>query len=175
MGIHYQNLDDATRKHMIDEVALGNHYMSPRLTAKGLAAWPGLLAQAVTQENDDWLAGRLLALGLFRSDESYTRNGKIFTRRINQESSATQLAEGEFNRIYVRALCVRATEAGQGHLIVYRGKAVAQPRPESEAKIGTSVAVAVLLEALRKNDFVTIESALGVPGGPNSGLTCRLP
>ncbi|MBQ1764938.1 MAG: hypothetical protein IIZ92_18845 [Aquincola sp.] len=175
MGIDYQNLDDVTRKHMADEVALGNHYMSPRLTAAGLAAWPGLLANAVARENDDWLAEQLLAHGHFRSEESYTRNGKQFTRRINQESSAVQLAEGEFNRIYVRALCIRATEAGQDHLVVYRGKAVAQPRPESEAKIGTSVPVVVLLEALRKNDFVTIESALGVPGGPNSGLTCRLP
>jgi len=31
-----------------------------------------------------------------------------------------------------------------------------------------------LREALRKNDFVTIEDALAVPGGPNSGLSVKL-
>lgn len=174
MGLHYQNLDDITRKYMLDEVALGNHYMSPRLTPAGLTAWPGLMEQAARLHTDNWLAEQLLSMGHIRTEESYTRDGKGFTRRINQQSSATQLGEGEFNRYYVRGLCIRAIAAGQGELMVYRGKAVAQPRPESEARIGTSVPVALLLEALRKNDFVTIESALGVPGGPNSGLTCRL-
>jgi hypothetical protein len=32
-----------------------------------------------------------------------------------------------------------------------------------------------LLDALRSNDFVSIEDALAVPGGPSSGLTARLP
>lgn len=175
MGIQYQNLDESTRKHMLDEVALGNLYMSPRLTAAGQAAWPNLLEEAARHHNDDWLAEQLLAKEHFRTEESYTRNGKEFSRRINQESSATQLGEGEFNRIYVRALCVRAAAAGQTELVVYRGKAVAQPRPESEAKVGTSVPITALLDALRRSDFVTIESTLGVPGGPNSGLTCKLP
>lgn len=63
---------------------------------------------------------------------------------------------------------------GKDILIVYRGKEVHQPRPESEQKIGTCVAVAMLLQHLRTNDFVTIEAVLGVPGGPNSGLTAKL-
>ena len=32
------------------------------------------------------------------------------------------------------------------------------------------------LRRCARNDFVSIEDAVGgVPGGPNSGLTCRLP
>lgn len=85
------------------------------------------------------------------------------------------MAEGEFNRYYIRGLCMRAKAEGKTHLVIYRGKQVRQPRPESEAKIGTSVAVDQLLPMLRQNDFVTIEDAIGVPGGPNSGLTCGLP
>ena len=96
-------------------------------------------------------------------------------RRVNQPHAAQQLAEGEFNRYYLRGLCMRAKAANVSSLVIYRGKQVNQPRPESEAKIGTSINVDTLLSALRTNDFVTIEDAIGVPGGPNSGLTARLP
>lgn len=174
MGIAYTNLDEITRKHMLAEISLGKHYESPRLTPPGLAAWPTLIQQAAQQYNDDWLAQQLLQGGYFRAEESYTRNGKSFTRSINAQSSAVQLAEGEFNRYYVRGLCVRAGQEGKSSLTVYRGKAVSQPRPESEALIGKSLQVGPLLEALRSNDFVTIEATQGVPGGPNSGLTCKL-
>lgn len=33
----------------------------------------------------------------------------------------------------------------------------------------------ILRAALRSNDFVSIEDALKIPGGPNSGITARLP
>ena len=175
MGIHYVNLDESTRARILEEVALGGHYISPRLTAQGQAAWPELMAQAARTHNDDWLAQQLLERGYLNEEESYTRNGITRSRRINQPNAAQQLGEGEFNRYYIRGLCIRAKQEGKNELIIYRGKQVAQPRPESEAKIGTSISVDALLPILRKNDFVTIEDAIGVPGGPNSGLTCRLP
>jgi len=175
MGINYQNLDDTTRKYMAEEVALAGHYISPRLTPQGEIAWPGLMEQSAKLYNDDWLAQQLLRQGFLRDEESYTRKGKTYFRRINQASAAQQLSEGEFNRYYVRGLCVRAKMEGKAALVVYRGKEVSQPRPESEAKIGSSVAVDRMLPILRQNDFVAIEDALGVPGGPNSGLTCKLP
>jgi hypothetical protein len=59
-------------------------------------------------------------------------------------------------------------------LAVYRGKEVTVPRPQSQAKIGTFVAVDELLSVLRSTDFVTIEDHLAIPGGPNSGLAARL-
>lgn len=174
MGINYQNLDDITREYMAEEIALGNHYISPRLTSQGQAAWPGLMMQSAKLHNDGWLAQQLLSLGYLREEESYTRNGRTYSRRINQVSASQQLGEGEFNRYYVRGLCVRAIAEGKTSLLVYRGKEVSHPRPESEAKIGSRISVDLLLAILRQNDFVTIEDALGVPGGPNSGLTCKL-
>lgn len=133
------------------------------------------MQQAVQDHNDDWLAQQLLSRGYLLSEESYTRNDVIRTRRINQPHAAQQLGEGEFNRYYIRGLCRRAEGEGKNKLIIYRGKEVSNPRPESEAKIGSAVSTEILLTTLRKNDFVTIEDAIGVPGGPNSGLTCRLP
>ena len=175
MGIRYENLDELTRQFMAQESALGGHYASPRLTRKGLAGWPGLLNAAIQNHDDDWLAAQLVNNGYLLDEENYTRNGRENTRAINKPHAALQLAEGEFNRYYLRGLCRRAQEAGIDHLIVYRGKNVNNPRPESEARIGTQVNVAELLDALRQNDFVSIEDALAVPSGPNSGLTARLP
>lgn len=175
MGIRYENLDAVTRAHMLEEMQLGDHYMSPRLTAEGLAAWSGLMQEAAQHHNDDWLAQELINRDFLRGEESYTRDGVTRTRRINQSHAAQQLGEGEFNRYYIRGLCQRAEKEGKSELVIYRGKDVSTPRPESEAKIGTSVSTKTLLATLRRNDFVTIEDAIGVPGGPNSGLTCRLP
>ena len=97
------------------------------------------------------------------------------SRRINQPHAAQQLAEGEFNRYYIRGLCRRAQEEGITELVIYRGKEVRKPRPESQAKIGTRISVDHLLEALRSHDFVSVEEAFAVPSGPNSGLTAQLP
>lgn len=178
MGIKYENLDTETRAHMLEEVDLGGHYVSPRLTPEGVAAWPTLMREAVQTHSDDWLAQELLNRNFVCGEESYTRDGVTRTRRVNQPHAAQQLSEGEFNRYYLRGLCQRAKKEGKGELVIYRGKEVANPRPESEAKIGALVPIGPLLESLRTNDFVNIENAVGItgaPGGPNSGITCKLP
>jgi hypothetical protein len=176
VGIHYENLDEVTRSFMLEESHLGGHYQSPRLNNAGLARWVPLLEEAIQLNNDDWLSNELLRSDSFNDQESYiTRSGNVALRRINKQHSAQMLAEGEFNRYYLRGLCRRAAEEGKSHLIIYRGKQVANPRPESAAKVGTQVGVLGLITILRRNDFVSIEEAFAVPGGPNSGLTARLP
>ncbi|MCC4630597.1 hypothetical protein ABQW55_000560 [Xanthomonas citri pv. malvacearum] len=178
MGIRYENLDAITRKHMLNEVGIGGSYISPRLTPDGIAAWSNLLQEAVRNYNDDWLAHELINRNFVLAEESYTRDGVTRLRRINQSHAAQQLAEGEFNRYYIRGLCERANQEGKDHLVIYRGKAVSNPRPESEAKIGARIETDALLKILRKSDFVKIEDAVGIsaaPGGPSSGITCKLP
>jgi hypothetical protein len=85
------------------------------------------------------------------------------------------LAEGEFNRFYARGLCARALSEGISEVIVYRGKRVMQPRQESEAMIGKRISAKDLLEDLRKSESKGVEPALGIPSGPNSGITICLP
>jgi hypothetical protein len=84
------------------------------------------------------------------------------------------LAESEFNRYYIRALARRAIEDGIPELVVYRAKPVTTPRPESEARIETSLVPQELLEDLRSHTGDERPS-LGVPSGPNSGLSVRIP
>lgn len=175
MGIRYENLDSETRKYMVEESKIGGHYVSPRLTSEGQHGWPRLLEDAIANYDDNWLAAEIIKRGYLNRSELYVRNGKQCLRTINQQQASQQLAEGEFNRYYIRGLCIRAKSSGATGLIVYRGKAVTNPRPESEAKIGSTVQIDLALSELRKNDFISIGDALGVPGGPNSGITCKLP
>jgi hypothetical protein len=175
VGLNYVDLDAMTRPFMLAESALGNHYASPRLTPLGASNWVPALNRAIEREADDWLATHLIQTRAIKDQEAYVRNGKSFIRNINIQSACWQLAEGEFNRYFIRGLCCRALDSGVTHLIVYRAKSVSHARPESTAKIGMHIAATMLLAALRSNNFVSIEDALAVPGGPNSGLSVRLP
>jgi hypothetical protein len=172
MGISYANLDDTTRRYMLEESRSGGHYMSPRLTTAGLAAWVALFEGAIESRDDDWLAAQLESRGFMRTEESYVRSGRTHWRAV-PHNAAQQLAEGEFNRYYIRGLCLRAKAEGISEVVVYRGKAVQSPRPQSQALIGTRIPVDALLADLRNSDFV--DTALGIPAGPNSGITARLP
>jgi hypothetical protein len=170
MGIRYVDLNELTRPFMVEESLLGPHYESPRLTAAGLQAWRPLLTDALQRYNDDWLAAQLLNSAFLNSYDA----SKKGMRRVNQPHAAQMLAEGEFNRFNLRGLYAYGKKNGIRFLVVYRGKEVTVARPQSQAEIGTFVAVDELLSALRSTDFVTIEDHPAIPGGPNSGLTVRL-
>lgn len=170
------NLDDVTRPLMRSEVesdiAAGGLYESPRLSDRGNADYPSLLLDATDGGTDGSLADELNALGRLKDTETATRNGKTFSKKVPVTAAET-LAEGEFNRFYARGLCLRAVAEGVTHVRVYRAKAVAVPRPASEAMIGQLVDAQALLNDLRQSSGV--EPALGLPPGPNSGLSVELP
>ena len=87
-------------------------------------------------------------------------------------NAAEMLAEGEFNRFFVRGLCLYAKASGIPDLLIYRAKSVSHPRPGSEARIGQLISAEELLADLRAGE---VETALRIPGGPNSGISVRLP
>lgn len=174
MGLFYEDLDTTTRGFMIQELNVGNPYQSPRLTERGLDLWPQLLSEACRYNDDIWLEEQLVLNELFKTHEFYIRNGIRYRRRINAKKSAQMLAEGEFNRYYLRGICLRAQHEGFEKLTVYRGKEVSTPRAESEAKIGTDIEANALLTTLRSHDFVSVDSAFSIPSGPNSGLTAKI-
>jgi hypothetical protein len=177
MPLNYANLDDRTRAFMRDEIAVdiakGTLYTGRRLSARGAEEWPDLLQGAATNGNDETLAGLLNRDGrLNEFEERRKPKGGVTTVRVPETAAAT-LAEGEFNRFYIRALCRRAIDDGIPRLIVYRAKNVTSPRRESEERIGTEVDPRQLLADLREN--IGVDTALGLPAGPNSGLSARLP
>jgi hypothetical protein len=108
MGLNYVNLDDRTRSCMIAECALGPLYESPRMHGQGKAAWPAVFEEAITKHNDDWLAGQIIVRRMLSNQEQYkAKNGQTSWRNVNIEFSAQILAQGEFNRYYLRWSCSR--------------------------------------------------------------------
>jgi len=174
MSLHLENLDTITRQKMLEEIRLdlsnAELYISNRLSATGRKDYPSLLQEAVGHFDDSWLANELGKHG--RLNHTETRKTKSGTTVVRVPvSAASTLAEGEFNRFYIRALCSRAADE-KCNLEICRVKEVSQPRLESEKKIGTFVDPGLLLKDLRAN--VGVDTALGVPAGPNSGLSVRL-
>lgn len=176
MGLHYEQLDRETRRLMLEELALdereGQVYLSPRLVRGREPQYVALLHAAFVSESDDWLAHQLGAQKMLEEHElRRTPSGDVTVARVPMNAEQ-MLAEGEFNRYYVRALCRRVEEAPGVMLEIYRAKEVEHSRPESVHRIGQEVSAIVLLADLRTG--TRVDFALGVPMGPNSGLSVRL-
>lgn len=177
MSLQYQNLDAQTRTHMIAELnadqAASRLYISLRFNENGVRGWATLLGEAISAHDDAWLATEIRSRNFLKSREE-RRNKTGETQLVQVPANAHEtLAEGEFNRFYVRGLCLRAIEENVPQVMVYRARHSNNPRPESEAIMGKAFAPAALLNDLRSSPGV--ETALGVPRGPNSGLSVRLP
>jgi len=175
MGLSYLNLDEATRRYMIEEIEIdaSDLYLSPRLNEKGLAEYPSVLREAAQTHDDDWLAARIQERGLLKFKEQRRKPKGGYTLVDVPYTAHETMAEGEFNRFYIRGLCRHAIDSGIQELIVYRAKEVAHPRSASLALIGTRISPRALLDDLRAHSGET--PALKMPGGPNSGLSVRLP
>jgi hypothetical protein len=177
VGLAYVNLIPEVRKFMLEEIDMavgdGSIYVSSYLSEQGRNDWSKLLSGAAENGSDDSLADELRRNGrLNQTAQRKKPTGGYTTVRVPVTAAET-MAEGEFNRFYVRGLCRYAITSGIPQLEVYRAKAVEVPRPGSEEKIGTFVDPATILEDLRKSPGV--EPALGMPPGPNSGLTLKIP
>lgn len=167
-----------TRRFMLEEiefdVARSNLYISPRLSASGAREYPDLLREAARNGTEASLAAELrTSRGRMNTTEQRRKPKGGFTTAQVPVTAPDTLAEGEFNRFYARGLCRRAVAEGIKTVAVYRAKAVDNPRPESEALIGTHLPPQQLLNDLRVH--VGTDTALGLPAGPNSGLSVRLP
>ena len=177
MGLQYENLDEATRGGMLEEiqrdVASGSVYVSNYLNEAGQRDWVALLQESAANGTDDTLAQTIRDRGYLKSEVERRKPKGGFTIAKVPYTAHETLGEGEFGRYYARGLCVRAISEGIPELEVYRAKDVREPRPESQQKIGMRVNPKVILDDLRQTQGV--EPALGLPPGPNSGLTMRIP
>lgn len=174
MKFDFKNLEEQTRKLMLDEVNrdMTNNqlYLSKRFNGTGEKMYPQLLTKAVTFGDEQSLASDLKANNSFKThEERKTKTG--VTQAKVPDTAHTTFAESEFNRFYIRALCLRAIETKQ-QLIIYRARQSDNPRPESELMIGSPVDPSKLLHDLRGS--IGVDTALGLPPGPNSGLTVRI-
>lgn len=176
MSLDLVDLDAETRGAMLTEldgdVEAGSLYLSARLTTQGRGVYPVLLRQAVQDGDDSTLASALLQGHAIRSHEVATRGTTTYTKAVPRDAHIT-LAEGEFNRFYIRGLCSVVLGLGGREVEVYRAKPVRVARSASQRLLGVRIDAAVLLEDLRTSPGV--DTVLGLPPGPNSGLSVRHP
>lgn len=177
MRMNLVNLDQTTRRYMLleveNDIKAGQLYFGRRLTQKGKDEYEGLLRAAAEHHDPVWLADQLNSQGRLSSAEiSHSKKGTPYIKRTPFGDHET-LAFGELNRFYIRGLCARAMDHGISHVVVYRALEVAQERPESASLVGTEVDAKELLADLREN--VGRQTKMGIPGGPNSGISVRLP
>lgn len=176
MALQLTNLDDLTREHMLSEVAAditaNSLYFGRYLSEGGRIAYPEMLRAATQSGNDESLALELAAPGiLMTTAPRRTPSGGVTSAKVRVDAPQ-MLAEGEFNRFYLRGLCVRVLATKEGRIEVYRARASSKPRPESEAMIGQFLDATTLLADLRTN--AGVDTALGLPPGPNSGLSGQI-
>ena len=174
MPLSYDNLDPATRRHAIAELdgdlAAGTFHATERLRPSAVVEYQRLLREAIRYYDDLWLeerAGDLLVDFEHRS----TRTGAQTTARV-PEMAPRMLAEGDFNRYYMRGVALRAIEEHRQVVEVYRARLSLEPRPESAELEGHRLDAHEVLSYLR-GQRVEDPTVAGL-GRPNSGLSIRL-
>ena len=177
MGLRYEDLTPETRRFMIEEIERDELaetlYRSTWLTQGGQGDWAELLKEAALNGTDESLAaqlrlrGRIVARAQRRKPNSYQMTWYTLGK------NAPDVMACEFNVFYCRGLCRRAIAENAPRLEVYRARESAQPRRESELKLGLLVEPEVILVDLRKSHGT--EPSFGLPPGPNTGLSLGFP
>ena len=177
MGLRLESINDDVRRFMLQEVEhdVQNDklYRSKHFNETGNSTYLELIRQTVQHYDDDWLADRIRRGDCMNRTTRKRRPSGGYSEAKVAWNAPDTFAEGEFNRLYARGLCLHAIEIGVPSLLVYRAKAVAVPRADSQMLIGKLIEANALLQDLRTH--IGVDTALGLPGGPNSGLSVRLP
>lgn len=172
---NFEDLDSKTREFMLSAIEeaekTNNIYYSTRFNSNGNQRWLPLLKEAASQYNEHWLAYQLEANVLMKDFEGAQTPSGGYTIKHVPHTAAETLAEGQFNRFYILGLCKRASAEGITHLEIYRAKFSSEPRPESQALIGTKLSITEIESQLK----VTNNSFRSFLVKPNSGLSVRIP
>jgi hypothetical protein len=177
MGLKFEDLDPETRKFMIEEIDMDvkadKIHLSNWLGQRTQGNWADMRRAAAETGNDESLAAELRKPGALNTTIMRRTPKGGYTSAKVPYNAPEVLAESEFNRYFCRGLCRRALQYGIARLQVFRAKQVENPRPESEEKIGLLTDPQTVLTDIRAS--MGVETALGIPPGPGSGITLRIP
>ena len=178
MAMNFEELDDTTRRYMLQEfeaeIASDNPYFGRNLSAAGRAAFTELMRAAINEGNEETLGAALNRPVLWNEKETYERNGVLRERRINVRQASERLALTEFNTWYVRGFARRLLDEGETRCQAYRA---AQPKwePGDCATHENQVfSVREIYDGHRARYWPVVnESAVSIPFGPGCHHTIR--
>lgn len=174
MPLQYENLDPTTRRYAYAELEqdlrAGTFHNSERLRPEAVAEYQRLLSEALRYYDDRWLEERTGDL-LVENESRRTRSGGTTTAKV-PHMAARLVAEGDFNRYYIRGVALRAIEEGRQILEIYRARLSLEPRPESASVEGSRVPAAEVLAHMRGP--LSANPTVAPLGRTNSGLSVRL-
>ena len=174
MPLQYQNLDPTTRRHAIAEldqdIETGAFHVSARVRPTAAGEYQRILRDALRYYDDLWLEEHASDL-LVESETRRTPTGAQVTAKVPQ-TAARMVAEGDFNRYYMRGVAARAIDEGRQVVEVYRARLSLEPRRESAELEGRRLEARAVLDWLR--GLQSDDPAAAQLGRPNSGLSVRL-
>ena len=146
----FQNLDAEIRALMLQEiqndVQAEKLFLSDRLNEQGKASYQNYLIQCV-ESSDEEVLEQLLTL-----NEHFKPTYLRLDKPAKMPSNASNLlCSSEFNRYYIRAVCILGLNNSIEDVEIYRARESSRTRPESEAKIGTFLSCKDLLDDLRNS------------------------
>jgi hypothetical protein len=171
---NFNDLDDTTRSLMQEEIsraaADGQIYLSTRFNSTGNAHWIQWLTDAAKSHDEHWLAYQIEAHRGMKDFEGKSTPSGGYTVAHVPHTAAETMAEGQFNRFYIAAICRRAIDAGTQTVEVYRARVRQNPRPESVALEGKTLdANELLKQVCDKSKSFGCDLIK-----PNSGLSIQL-
>lgn len=159
-SFNFLELDAETRGHMLSELrydisSQGAPFLGAGLTARGRVDYVSLIEHALQAGTEADLINRL------------NEEGRVVDAPVD---AARKLGRTEFNRYYIRGICLRASSHGTNVVVVYRAHGSASPRPESVALMDSDQPAPVLLANVRGSQGGDPATGLG---RVNSGLSIR--
>ncbi|QIK54463.1 hypothetical protein G7051_08965 [Dysgonomonas sp. HDW5B] len=166
---NFLDLTDDVRQLMVEEInndiAEEKLYISERLNEAGKEVYPNFLLETAIQGNEELLTSLLESDEYFNS--TYLRQNKPVKMPSN---AASLLAQSEFNRFYIRAVCRASINQNISEVEIYRARESSWARAGSEDQIGEKILAEDLLKDLRTSIGVQPQILPEI----NSGLSVKL-
>jgi hypothetical protein len=181
MAMNFEELTVATRDWMLarfeHELASPDPYASRGLSPAGLAAFPGLMGEAIRDSggNEVSLASKLNRDELWNPTELYVRAGVQHARSVNVREASERLALTEFNTWYVAGLAHRLVDEGQTECEVYRAAEPKFEHASCSSHEGQRYSLTEIIDGHRAGYWPEPgdPTKLSIPAGPGCHHTIR--
>ncbi|RLV60873.1 hypothetical protein D5018_04315 [Parashewanella curva] len=169
--VDLENVRNEMISEIQNDIAQDKLYISDRLNQSGKEVYSQLLLAAAEEGNIESFVANL-NMGYFNPTYLRKKPSGGFTSASMPYNANATLCEGEFNRFYIRAVCQKAISQDQQYITVYRARHSGTPRSASLRLENQQFSALQLLNDLQAN--VGVDTALGLPPGPNSGMSVKL-